>query len=468
MSFQSWALAVAAALVAVVAADRVWQKNQSRWSNEPPMLPYAVPFVGHALSFGRSAQKMIRQGAKQFPGHQPYSLMMFGKRVYIFTSPKDANIIYRKSKALAFLPLVETLVAHAWGISKDGMNKLSSTEEGDSLFQNAHAFYRDSLKEGPQLDLLTLNFLKYVRLELEAWFKKADGITQEANLRAWSRALLGAASTNAVMGPFILEKYPDFLADVWAVERGFFYYVNRIPRFLVNERYAARDRVMAAFAAYLSDETNRKDGAPMIWDREDQMHAKGMQLLDRARYTYSAYAALQTNSIPNSSALLWHLFGDRALLARVRAELEPVFDGKPYITTLEQVAALQTRCPLLRACFDETLRLYSPAASNRRVVEDTVVSGYLLKAGRHVILPAFAHHQSDVFGDEPARFRPDRFLPGGGADAKQVRAFGGGVSLCSGRYFASNEVLSYAAQVVWRCDVEMLADGEARISERKI
>lgn len=180
------------------------------------------------------------------------------------------------------------------------------------------------------------------------------------------------------------------------------------------------------------------------------------------------FRSLQTNSVPNSSALLWHLFNDRNLLRRVREEIAPVFKGEPYVTTLEQVAQLQQNCPLLRACFDETLRLYSPAASNRRVVEESVVAGYTLKAGRHVILPAFAHHQSAVFGERPAGFRPDRFLPGGGADAKQVRAFGGGTSMCSGRYFASNEVLSYAASVVWRCEVEMLKDGLVRLSERKI
>lgn len=58
----SWVYA-AAAVVLVVAADRVWQKNQSKWTNEPPMLPYTIPFVGHALSFGKSAQALIRTGA---------------------------------------------------------------------------------------------------------------------------------------------------------------------------------------------------------------------------------------------------------------------------------------------------------------------------------------------------------------------------------------------------------------------
>lgn len=186
---------------------------------------------------------------------------------------------------------MESLVGPAWGITRDGLDRLGDVdEEGDSLFRNAHNFYRDSLKEGPQLDGLTLNFVKYVRMGLDDWFSKASGDVKEVNLRSWSRALLGAASTNAVMGPSIIQNHPDFLSWVWAVERGFFFFVNRIPRFLAKQQYRARDNAMNAIAEYLADESNRKHGAPMIWDRDDQMREKGMQLQDRARYSYTAYA----------------------------------------------------------------------------------------------------------------------------------------------------------------------------------
>jgi hypothetical protein len=46
-------------------------------------------------------------------------------------------------------------------------------------------------------------------------------------------------------------------------------------------------------------------------------------------------------------------------------------------------------------------------------------------------------------------------------------AFGGGVSLCSGRSFASNKVLSYAASVLWRYDIEFKRNGMASIVSRK-
>jgi len=179
-----------------------------------------------------------------------------------------------------------------------------------------------------------------------------------------------------------------------------------------------------------------------------------------------------TNSVPISSSLLVHLFYNKKLLERVREEIAPIFEGGRDLTSLDQVRAILQDCPILRAAFNEALRIYSPAASNRRVVEDTEVSGYVLKAGRHVMIPSFAHHQlQSVFGERTNEFVADRFLPGGGGDPKQVRAFGGGTTLCSGRHFASNEVMSYVAAVIWRCDVKFVKVGKenrVRIVERDL
>jgi cytochrome P450 len=106
-------------------------------------------------------------------------------------------------------------------------------------------------------------------------------------------------------------------------------------------------------------------------------------------------------------------------------------------------------------------------------VEETSVAGYTLKVGHNIMLPSYSqHHSPEYFGQNPEKFDPERFIQpvlekGKPADPKMVRAFGGGVSLCSGRFFASNEVLSYAASVLWRFDIEFMGDGSVSILHRK-
>jgi cytochrome P450 len=79
---------------------------------------------------------------------------------------------------------------------------------------------------------------------------------------------------------------------------------------------------------------------------------------------------------------------------------------------------------------------------------------------------------AELFGEDLGSFKPERFIrpaliTGKVADPKMVRAFGGGISLCPGRFFAGNEILSYAASILWRFDFEFKDNGMVRIAPRK-
>jgi cytochrome P450 len=107
------------------------------------------------------------------------------------------------------------------------------------------------------------------------------------------------------------------------------------------------------------------------------------------------------------------------------------------------------------------------------VVEETSVAGYTLKVGHNVVCPSYVQHRlPEYFGDATDKFEPERFIKpvlekGAPANPKMVRAFGGGVSLCPGRFFASNEVLSYAASALWRFDMIFKGGDIVSIVSRK-
>lgn len=187
------------------------------------------------------------------------------------------------------------------------MRRLSEVDEtNDSLFSNAHGFYHAALKPGAQLDSLTTKFLHYLQEVLDDF--EANQRSEDISLFNWARTIVITASTNALMGPALLRNNPDLLSSVWLVEGGFFLFINRIPRMFAKKHYRARDRVHAAFASYFSDEKNRAEGAPAIWDREIQLRAKGMTTRDIAAYSYSFYAVSTSPSVCTTKLNIIPLF----------------------------------------------------------------------------------------------------------------------------------------------------------------
>ena len=168
------------------------------------------------------------------------------------------------------------------------MRRLSEVDDtGDSIFRNAHIFYREALKVGPELDLLTVKFLRYLEKEFDEFEAKPS--SSDISLMNWSKVMLGTASTNAVMGPALLRENPGLLPYVWLVEEGFVFFVNRIPGIFARKHYRARNHVLAAFTRYFEDEKNKEGSAPMMWERASQLRAKGVSTRDIAGYSYAAY-----------------------------------------------------------------------------------------------------------------------------------------------------------------------------------
>lgn len=183
---------------------------------------------------------------------------------------------------------------------------------------------------------------------------------------------------------------------------------------------------------------------------------------------------LQANATPTSFWLLHFISHNSHTVPTLLAEIAPAFSSAGELVSLPH---LLHHTPLLTSMFHETLRVTSGVVSMRKVVEDTVIGGWKLKRGAMVMLPGRpAHFDEDVWGPTASTFVPDRFVhspeyaakiacgsaldrEGGGPKRtkapgiKAVKPFGGGNTLCPGRFFASNEVLAYVATVLWWFDL---------------
>lgn len=121
------------------------------------------------------------------------------------------------------------------------------------------------------------------------------------------------------------------------------------------------------------------------------------------------------------------------------------------------VKYLLRECPRLDAVYHETLRIVNGALSGRRVVAPTKIGGKVLRPGNLVIIPyQQLHYNEQVWGQDPLRFDPERFLKDRNLTSHPAyRPFGGGVSYCPGRVLAQQEVYGFVALLLHRLDIEL-------------
>ena len=117
---------------------------------------------------------------------------------------------------------------------------------------------------------------------------------------------------------------------------------------------------------------------------------------------------------------------------------------------------LEEECPRLNGIWDETVRMAAYSSSVRYVAEDTVVGGKILRKGNRVMVPnRQLHFDENVFGDKVREFKSTRFIDNDTIiRTGSWRPFGGGVTMCPGRFIAKQAVVTFIAMMLQRFDIE--------------
>lgn len=186
--------------------------------------------------------------------------------------------------------------------------------------------------------------------------------------------------------------------------------------------------------------------------------------------------SLQANSPLTAFWILHYICFTPGLMAKIHTEIHPAFDkstGK-----LTNLPHLLNDCPLLNSIYHEVLRYTSAAVGIRQVEEDTILGGYTFIEGAIVMMPVRPNHfDPNVFGDDVDDFVPERFIrteeelarsPGlKNPGTKVLKAFGGGTTLCPGRHFAANEILSSVAAILEKFELDVVEGEKIAIPSSK-
>jgi hypothetical protein len=175
--------------------------------------------------------------------------------------------------------MAEWGMARLFELSDNGVRALryDLDGKGDMLIFNAHAFYGNALKEGPELEQLTLNFCRELYKLLDQVDEQVGDGSIDVGLCDWSRTLLGTAATTALLGPAMLERIcPNILDCLWKFEADYFRFVFGLPRWIIPSAYTNRDKLLDVFQEYAKDSRNKQGAASVISDREVEIRRTAM------------------------------------------------------------------------------------------------------------------------------------------------------------------------------------------------
>ncbi|KAL8650623.1 MAG: hypothetical protein Q9226_005062 [Calogaya cf. arnoldii] len=419
---------------------------------------------------------------------EPFAITVGGSTIYVLTLPKDVADAYRNTTSLSFDVFVQVMMRNLGSsaqsvramfspmpIEKDGFpNPL-----GKPLGRLARELHTTQLYPGENLTKLDDKFIESFGDQLVfekmaetsyAARDKKGGVT--VPLLKWSSDVFTRAGQVAYFGDLLGVIDPDLTWTFLEFDDLSWQILFQYPRIVSRRMHAARERLTAVIEQYFSvPAEERGEQAWFTPAMEHEMRTVGISTHDIATMMTTIYWGfvycerlqptkltcrwfrINTNTRKASFWMLAYLIKDPQLLEQIRHETGPAFKAGGL-----NVDYLKDSCPLLDNVWNETLRHSAFSASVRHITEDTIIGGKTLRKGNRLMIPyRQLHFDEGVFGEDAHIFDPARFEK----NPKLLRnaswrPFGGGITMCPGRYVAKESVAIFIAIALQRFNFEFV------------
>jgi sterol 14-demethylase len=422
--------------------------------SRPPRLSRRLPLLGHVLEMRRDPIGLM-QRCKDECG-EIGALDLAGKRVVMLYGAEAQEAFFRAPDEQLDQAAAYPFMKPVFG---PGVVFDATPEQRQQALRNSAL--RDQQMRG-HAEVIAAETERM----LERW---GDG--GEIDLLDFFAELTIYTSSACLIGrEFREELGPELVPIFQDLERGTdaFAYVNP---YLPLPSFRKRDRARAKLVAILEDIFRRREASGRATSDLFSVLRRLSHPDGSPRYTTDTitgmfismmFAGHHTTSTTSSWALL-ELLRHPEWLRRVTGELDALqADGREV-----SYQALR-EIPLLECCLKETLRLHPPLILlMRKVMSDFQYKGWTVPAGDTVgVSIAVSNRMPDHF-PEPARFDPERYLPGREED-KQVFAwlpFGAGRHRCVGAPFAMMQLKAIFSILLRRYEFELAQAPESYRSD---
>ncbi|XP_074507667.1 5-beta-cholestane-3-alpha,7-alpha-diol 12-alpha-hydroxylase-like [Sebastes fasciatus] len=440
---------------------------RQRRPGEPPLDKGLIPWLGHVLEFRRNTRKFLER-MKQKHG-DVFTIQLGGFYITFIQDPLSFGSLVKESREkLDFHKFALHIVRRVFGYT---------AIEGDAHIR--HMASNKHLK-GDGLEVMTQAMMSNLQTLM------LHNIDSAEDQRTWMEDGLFMYSYNIVFRAGYLSLFGNEphesegseekakekdRAESEALFHVFRKYDQLFPKLAYGvlpprERLEA-GRLLRYFWNTLSMQKMKvKDNiSGWVWDIQRAKEEMGMKESMIDRYMFVLLWASQGNTGPSAFWLLLFLMKHPEAMTAVKSEVDKVLKefkqevkhGGPLINLTREMLM---KTPILDSAVEETLRLTAAPLLTRAVLQDMTFKmadgrEYFIREGdRMALFPYMAVQVDPEIHPDPQSFKYDRFLNPNGSKktdfykaGKKVKYYnmpwGAGVSMCPGRFFATNELKQF-------------------------
>ncbi|XP_017340690.1 lanosterol 14-alpha demethylase isoform X2 [Ictalurus punctatus] len=394
----------------------------------PPYIPSSLPFLGHAIAFGKSPIDFLENAYKKYG--PVFSFTMVGKTfTYLVGSEASALMFNSKNEDLNAEDVYSQLTTPVFG-------------KGVAYDVPNHVFLEQKkmLKTG----LNVARFKQHVQLieeETRQYFLRW-GDSGEKNLFEALSELIILTASRCLHGVEIRSVLTESVAQLYTdLDGGFTHAAWILPPWIPLPSFRQRDRAHKAIKQIFYEviEKRRKSAEKeedILQTLIDATYKDGRALNDDeiSGMLIGLLLAGQHTSSTTSAWLGFFLAQDSALQKSCYNEQKQVCGENLPAITYEQLKDLN----LLDRCLKETLRLRPPIMTMMRMARTPQVGDYTIPAGHQVCVSPTVNHRLQDTWNHRMDFDPDRYLGDNPAAAEKFAyiPFGAGRHRCIGENFA--------------------------------
>ncbi|CAI6088132.1 unnamed protein product [Clonostachys chloroleuca] len=435
---------------------------------EPPEVPYLIPCQCP------SATLATRQQLGNI--RTPFAFTIIGAKFYVISDAKHAAEVDKNTSTLSFEEFVLDFLRNT-GLSESAIQAcyFQKLPNGAVDFPNTaedpiglliHQMHMHELYPGDKQKALVARFLYSFNRDLQIDQIRAAGSPMDdrtgvkevtVSLYKWCAHFFTRAGGYAYFGDDLSRIDPDF-ADAFYTFDELSWQINyRIPEPFSKDMRAAKNHLHRSLKKYImAPKSERSEQTWLLQGAEAGLRAMGVQDDDIATLFLTMYMTINTNTRRTTFWMLAFLLHNASLIETIRQETAQAFEGGELVNHEHLVD--HSLCPHLEAVWLETLRLISNGSAVRCVNEDTVVGDMLFRKGNKVIIPYRLLHMSEnAYKQDPEQFIPSRFLEKENRTRGGYwRPFGGGKTLCTGRFVAEQSIKACVCTILHRFDLEII------------